>query len=322
MRRNRGVNDEDAPTAILLYSGGLDSILAYELLRRLGVKVIPLQFRSIFYPPEQSEDGPTEEEKVRPDISADMVELLRDPQFGFGSNVNPCIDCKVLMYRRAADLMERRGADFIATGEVVGQRPMSQRRDTFRRMEQAADVEDIVLRPLCARHLPPTKPEREGLIDRDELLNMAGRTRKPQMSLAEQWDIHDYPAPAGGCRLTDPNYAQRIETLMDMHRLSVANALIVQSGRFFPLDENAFAVVGRDHEDNLDIVDNAPPDATLYDLDDLPGPLAALVGPRTEENVAEVRRLVIRYSRFDDVEPERVVVKQPEDMRRKWRGEQ
>ena len=316
------MSDEEAPTAILLYSGGLDSILAYELLRRLGVEVIPLQFRSIFCPSEHSEDGPPEQEKVRPDISAEMVELLRDPKFGFGSNVNPCMDCKALMYRRAADEMERRGADFIATGEVVGQRPMSQRREAFRRMEKAADVEELVLRPLCARNLPPTKPEQEGLVDRDELLDLAGRNRKPQMGLAEKWNIRDYPDPAGGCRLTDPNYAERIETLMDMNRLNVANALVIQSGRFFPLDEYAFAVVGRDHEDNLEIVDNAPPEGTLYDLDDLPGPLAVLVGPRTEENVAEVRRLVIRYSRFDDVNPERVVVKEPEDMRRKWRNKE
>ena len=315
------MTDEEKPKAILLYSGGLDSILAYELLRRIGVNVVPLQFRSIFCPSEESEDGPPEDRKVRPDISADMVELLRDPEFGFGSNVNPCMDCKALMYERAAEQMKQLGADFIATGEVVGQRPMSQRREAFRRMEKAAGVEDLVLRPLCARHLPPTKPEREGLIDREELLNMDGRTRKPQMKLAEEWDIEDYPAPAGGCRLTDPNYAERIEALMEMDRLTVENARLVQSGRFFPLEEGALSVVGRDHEDNLEIVDNAPAEATLYDLDELPGPLAALVGPQTDENVAEVQRLVIRYSRFDDVKPERVVVKTPAEMRQKWAEE-
>lgn len=315
------MTDEEKPKAILLYSGGLDSILAYELLRRIGVDVVPLQFRSIFCPSEESEDGPPEDRKVRPDISADMVELLHDPEFGFGSNVNPCMDCKALMYERAAEQMERLDADCIATGEVVGQRPMSQRREAFRRMEKAAGVEGLVLRPLCARHLPPTKPEREGLIDREELLNMDGRTRKPQMKLAEEWGIEDYPAPAGGCRLTDPNYAERIEALMGMDRLNVANARLVQSGRFFPLEEDAFAVVGRNHEDNLEIAAHAPEEATLYDLEDLPGPLAALVGPRTDENVAEVRRLVIRYSRFDDVEPERVVVKTPTEMHEKWNAE-
>jgi tRNA U34 2-thiouridine synthase MnmA/TrmU len=249
-----------------------------------------------------------------------MVKLLRDPEFGFGKNVNPCMDCKAMMYGLAARYMERRGADFIATGEVIGQRPMSQRREAFRKMEQAAGVQDIVLRPLCARHLPPTKPEREGLVDRQELLDLAGRSRKPQMKLAEQWGVEDYPAPAGGCRLTDPNYAERIEALMNMERLTVANALLVQNGRFFPLDEGAFAVVGREHEDNLNILRTAPADAALYDLRDLPGPLAALVGPATDASVAEVKRLVIRYSRFEDVKPDRVCTKTPPELRRQWRG--
>ena len=304
-------------TAMLLYSGGLDSILSYEVLRRAGVGVVPVKFHSIFCPEAKEESYLSEDELVTDDVSAAMVELVKDPEHGLGKNVNPCMDCKQMMYRRAWELAGKHDGNFIATGEVVGQRPMSQRRDAFNAMEGRAGVEGMVVRPLCAKKLPPTIPEKRGWIDREKLLGLSGRNRKPQMRLAADWGIEDYPSPAGGCRLTDPNYAERVRNLMELEMFTTRNARLLRNGRLFPLD-NAFAVVGRDHEDNLSILEDVSEDALMLELENHPGPLAALVGHRTGENVKRVKELVIRYSRFKDLSPEAVVAVNLNAMRERW----
>lgn len=303
--------------AALLYSGGLDSILACEVLKRAGVRVIPVRFESIFCPSGEQESYLPEEELVTEDVSAEMVELVKAPRYGLGKNVNPCMDCKQMMYARAWELGRERGADFLATGEVVGQRPMSQRREAFRKMESGAGLERMVLRPLCAKLLPLTIPEERGRVDREKLLDLHGRSRKPQIRLAERWGIEHYPSPAGGCRLTDPNYAQRIMTLMRLDMFSVETARLVQSGRLFAL-EGGFAVVGRDHEDNLDILDHAPDGTLLLELKERPGPLACLVGSGAQANVERVAELVVRYSRFEGLPPESVRRLGRDEMRREW----
>ena len=302
---------------MLLYSGGLDSILSYEVLRRAGADVVPVKFHSIFCPEAEEESYLPEERLVTEDVSAEMVELVKDPEHGHGKNVNPCMDCKQMMYRRAWELAEQHGGDFIATGEVVGQRPMSQRVDAFNAMEARAGVEAMVVRPLCAKNLPPTIPEKRRWVDREKLLGLSGRDRNPQMRLAADWGIENYPSPAGGCRLTDPNYAQRIRDLTKLDLFTTANARLVRNGRLFPLDA-AFSVVGRDHEDNLSILQESPIDALMLELENRPGPLAALVGERTDENVTRTKELVIRYSRFEDLDTEAVVAVDPADMRQRW----
>jgi len=298
------------PKAILLYSGGLDSILSCEVLRRAGVEVLPLRFRSIFFAKENVPSYLAEDALLSGDISREMVELVRDNRYGFGRNMNPCMDCKQMMYRKAWEEAGRHGAHFIATGEVLGQRPKSQRMDAFRIMEAGAGLEGLVVRPLSAKKLPVTIPERSGLIERKMLLGLSGRSRKPQMELARTLGITDYPSPAGGCRLTDPNYAERIRELIRLGRLNVENARLVRHGRLYPLADGAFAVVGRNQEDNLRIAQDAPEGSAMLELRERPGPLACLVGPTDAQNVRDARKLVIRHSRFRDVPLDEVAVRE------------
>jgi hypothetical protein len=286
------------PRAVVLYSGGLDSQLAVEVLLRAGVQVVALQHHSVFYPAKEGAPEPRCE-LVERDISERMIELVRNPQYGYGKNANPCLDCKQMMYGLAREEAERQEAQFIATGEVLGQRPMSQRLEAFARMEQGAGVEGLVVRPLCARLLPPTIPEKRGLYRREDMLNIQGRGRKPQMALAERWGITDYPSPAGGCKLTDPAFAERVFTLQKLGHLAVEPLRAVRYGRIFPLGEHSFVLVGRDREDNEGLLAAVPDDARLLELADKPGPLAAVIGPADEQQMDRARELVVEYSRYD-----------------------
>lgn len=303
----------EKPKAIVLFSAGLDSTLAAEVLRRrAGVEVILLRHSSIFYPLKEGTYVPPCREITR-DISEDMVGLLRDPEYGFGKNVNPCLDCKQMMYGKAWTEAQRQGADFIATGEVLGQRPMSQHLSAFRRMEKGAGVEGRVVRPLSGKLLPATIPEEEGLIDRDSLLDIRGRSRKRQMALAAKWGIDDYPSPAGGCRLTDPQFAERVEILGEMGFMTVDHLSAIRHGRLFPLGPRTYALVGRDQEDNRLLARDAPAGSLLLELQDHPGPLACLVGEPTRGALEEVKHLVIRYSRFEDLPLSAVAVVQRDE---------
>lgn len=303
------------PRAVVLFSGGLDSILAAEVLRRqMGVDCVLLRHSSIFYPL-KGETGYTPPcPTVVRDISEDMARLVLAPRYGHGSNANPCLDCKQMMYGKAAREMEQQQAQFIATGEVLGQRPMSQHRQAFQQMESGAGVEGLVVRPLSGKLLPPTLPEREGLIDREDMLDIQGRSRKRQMSLAAEWGIEDYPQPAGGCKLTDPNYAERIFRIAEKGFRGLEHMSLIRFGRLFVLDGRCFAVVGRNHEDNESIRENAPPGSLLLRLKDRPGPLACLVGQPGRDALEEARRLVLRYSRFEGLPASEVEALPPAEM--------
>ncbi len=287
--------------AVLLHSGGLDSCLACTALLRAGVEVVVLRHHSIFYPLREGHGYSPPCEMVTREVSAEMVELVREPRYGLGKNANPCLDCKQMMYGKAWEEAQRQRADFIATGEVLGQRPMSQNVGAFRRMEKGADVWELVVRPLSGRLLPPTVAEQRGLLSREDMLDFQGRTRKPQMELAARWGIEDYPTPAGGCKLTDPQFARRVFQVRDMGLLSVDTLRAARSGRFFPLDGRAFALVGRNHQDNLRLLQDAPPDSTMLELRDRPGPMACVVGRPSAEDLEVAKRLVVRYSRFRDL---------------------
>lgn len=304
--------------AVLLYSGGLDSSLACEVLLRAGVEVVALQHYSIFFPQREPGGRIPPCRIITREISGEMVELLRCPQYGFGKNANPCLDCKQMMYGKAWREAQRQGADFIATGEVLGQRPMSQNREAFQRMEKGAGVQGLVVRPLSAKLLPPTIPEQMGLIDRADMLDFTGRSRKPQMLLAAQWAIEDYSTPAGGCKLTDPQFAERVLRLRDMGYLTVEHLGAARSGRLFELGDRAFVLVGRNHEDNLRLIAEAPQGALLLELKDRPGPVACLIGAPSPEQLEEARRLVIRYSRFKDLPPDQVTGSSVAEARLRW----
>jgi tRNA-specific 2-thiouridylase len=295
--------------AVVLFSGGLDSTLAAEVLRRAGVDVILLRHTSIFYPLRKGTYVPPCPMIVR-DISETMARLVADPKYGHGRNANPCLDCKQMMYGLAWQEAQRQGADFIATGEVLGQRPMSQNPEAFARMEKGAGVKGLVVRPLSGRLLPLTVPEEKGLIRREDLLDFSGRGRHGQMALAARWGITSYAQPAGGCRLTTPQYAERVFALARMGFHDVASLALVRHGRLFALEGRAFVVVGRDEADDEAVLADAPAGSLLLELRDRPGPLACLVGEASEGALTEARRLVVRYSRFRDLPREEVAVTQ------------
>jgi len=302
------------PKAVVLFSGGLDSCLAAELLRRAGVDVVLLCVESVFFPPRDDgwEHGlPV----VRRDITDGMIRLLRDPPHGFGRNANPCLDCKMMMYAIACEEADRIGADFVATGEVVGQRPMSQRRDAFRMMEKRSGLLGRIVRPLSGALLRPTLAEQEGLIRREELLDLAGRGRTPQMELAEGWGIDTYPQPAGGCRLTEPQYGKRVLAMREMGLLRRDRLRAVRYGRMIELTDRAFVLVGRSQGDNDGLLRAAPEDALMLELDGRPGPLACLIGEPDDDALLRARRAVVRYSRFRDLPPGEVRVLPTAQMR-------
>ncbi len=212
--------------AVALISGGLDSILAAKVVMEQGFRVVGLYCTSAFsksYGQEQDtcaakvSNAAGIELRVM-DMGQDYIDLVRNPAHGYGKNINPCIDCKIFMLKKAKAVMQELKAPFVVTGEVLGQRPMSQRRDTLSTIERDADMKGLILRPLSAALLPPTKAELDGLIRRDNLLGISGRSRTVQLQLAERYGIHGYSAPAGGCLLTDHNFDARIEPVVTPDR--------------------------------------------------------------------------------------------------------
>jgi len=185
------------------------------------------------------------------DISGEYLRMLTRPKFGYGSAINPCVDCRILMLKRARKYMAEIGAHFVFTGEVLGQRPMSQRRDTLRIVERESGLEGLLLRPLSAKLLPPTLPEQKGWIDRERLLAIQGRSRKEQMKLIRERGIADYPQPAGGCCfLTDQNYARKLRDLLahmsEDEELTMEHVMLLKVGRHFRLPDGTKVIVGRD----------------------------------------------------------------------------
>ncbi|MBI5664062.1 MAG: 7-cyano-7-deazaguanine synthase, partial [Nitrospirae bacterium] len=212
------------PKAVALYSGGLDSTLAILVMQRHGVDVTALTFMNHFGCDISDKSSCSKDpfaaavkfgfQVKLAHLSDKFLEIVKNPKYGHGKNMNPCIDCRVLMLKEAKEFMKLTGADFLITGEVVGQRPMSQRKNSFPMIDKAADVKGLVVRPLCGKILPATIPEETGLISRDMLHDFNGRSRKPQMALAEELGLTEYPAPAGGCLLTEPNYSHRLRELL------------------------------------------------------------------------------------------------------------
>ena len=211
--------------------------------------------------------------------------------------MNPCVDCRILMLREARELMQMIGADFIITGEVVGQRPMSQRRDCFPLVDREADVRGLVLRPLCARHLKKTIPEEKGLVNRDTLYGFSGRSRKPQMALAKEFGLTEYPAPAGGCLLTDPIYSSRLRDLLAHNgNPDYRDINYLRLGRHFRLSSDCKIVVGRNHAENELIKSFAGNDDPMLQVIGHGSPFTVILGNATEKAISVAASLCARYS--------------------------
>ena len=281
-------------TALGLFSGGLDSILACRVLMVQGIRVIGLKFVTPFFDDrllgreDAYHDGMLEKYGIDVqviDLGRDYVELLEKPKYGYGRHFNPCVDCKIFMLQRARALMPAFGASFLFTGEVLGQRPMSQRRDTLRIIERDSGCTDILLRPLCARRLRETAPEREGLVERQRLYAFSGRGRRQQMELAAAFGITEYPGPAGGCILTDPNLGRRIDRYYRDRPVSGNGGLRVDDirllllGRQFYLPGGYWLILGRNQRENEKIQALAGAEDWILALADRPGPTGLLRRP-------------------------------------------
>ncbi|MCX5693793.1 MAG: tRNA 4-thiouridine(8) synthase ThiI [Candidatus Omnitrophica bacterium] len=266
--------------ALALISGGLDSLLAAKLICDQGCEVIGLHFKIPFCKLDIKKSFPDIGIKIMEvDIGAEFLELIRQPHYGFGSNMNPCIDCKILMFSKAKELMPELGAKFIITGEVLGQRPMSQNKQALKLIKRRSGLDELLLRPLSAQFFSPTLAEKEGWVKREKLLNFNGRIRTPQMRLAKDLGFNDYANPAGGCLLTDPGFSKRLLELLAHNELNLENLELLKVGRHFRLSGNTRLVVGRDEGENNQLARLAQPGDYLFGPQkDLAGPAALVRG--------------------------------------------
>ena len=299
--------NQNQTTALALYSGGLDSTLACRVVAKQGIKVVAVKFVTPFFGYELLKIQDEYIRKIKEtsgidvilkDVTVPYLELLKKPAHGFGKNFNPCIDCKIFLLSEAKKMMPEIGASFLITGEVVGQRPMSQRRDALRVIERDSGCESILVRPLCAKNLSPTQAELDGLIDRDQLLAFNGRNRTPQIKLAEQFGITDYPSPAGGCILADPILSVRIQEYYQQNKNIVPeDILLLLMGRQFNLPTGGWLVVGRNELENEKIEGLLQPDDWLLETKDIPGPTAILRYSSKQEELETAASIVVRYSK-------------------------
>jgi tRNA U34 2-thiouridine synthase MnmA/TrmU len=300
--------------AVALLSGGLDSTLAVRVILDQGIVVHALNFFSAFctcssrrkHTGGQAGGGcRSEARRVAEEFGIpikviakglDYIEIVRNPKYGYGKGINPCIDCRIYMFKEAKKYMGEIGASFIITGEVLGQRPMSQRRDCFAVIEKESGVEGLILRPLSAKHLEPTIPEKTGLVDRVRLLSMVGRSRKPQMELAADLHINDYPCPSGGCLLTDKIFSRKVTDLLDHKKtLTTTDLLALKTGRHFRYS-GVKVIVGRDEGENTRLKKLMQPGDTIVEPVGFPGPAALVCGGIENGVHGFVGGLILRYS--------------------------
>jgi tRNA U34 2-thiouridine synthase MnmA/TrmU len=298
------------PKGVALLSGGLDSTLAVKLMLKQGIEVEAIAIKTPFCDYDCGKGCGHRVKEVARDLNIPLktvffgkeyLKMLKRPKYGFGSGMNPCIDCRSMMYGAAKEHMMNTGADFIITGEVLHQRPMSQKPKALKKIEEETSTEGIVLRPLSAKSLSPTEVEKEGWVNREELCNITGRSRKTQLSLAKKFGILDAPNAAGGCLLTDPQFSKRIRDLMqhlDVEELPKLNDIeLLKIGRHFRLSESTKLVIGRNELENFKLRSMIDEDDILIEAKDFPGPIGILRANHYERHQVErASRMILRYS--------------------------
>lgn len=269
---------KDKIKAVALFSGGLDSILAVKLIQEQGIEVKGVNFKTPFFGLDEvlivTKGLDMDLEII--DITKEILGILENPIHGFGKNMNPCIDCHALMFKKAGEYMTKIGASFILSGEVLGERPMSQNRNSLSLIERESGLEGRILRPLSALLLPETIPEKEGLVNKNKLLNISGRSRKRQMELATKMDLNHYPSPAGGCKLTEPGFSKRLRDLFNQEKYSLEEIDLLKLGRHFRLNRDIKLVVGRNKEENERLKDFFQEGDFLFKAKNLKGPISLI----------------------------------------------
>ncbi|RMG29366.1 MAG: DUF814 domain-containing protein [Gammaproteobacteria bacterium] len=303
--------------ALALISGGLDSMLAAKVIQEQGIHVEGINFYTGFCV-EGHTHAIRRKDRARPkrnnalwvaeqlgirlhivDVIEEYKQVLTDPKHGYGANLNPCLDCKIFMVRKAYEWIREHGFDFIITGEVIGQRPKSQRADTLPVVAKESGAGDLLLRPLCAKNLPPTRPEREGWVDREKLYDFSGRTRKPQMALAARFGIRDYAQPAGGCCfLTDPQYSRKLADLWQARgtrAYELDDILLLKVGRHIRPAPHFKLIVGREEGEN-NFLEGYRKRFLHLRTRSHPGPLVLVDGTPGEADIELAARIAARYS--------------------------
>ncbi len=286
--------------ALGLLSGGLDSCLAALTLKQQGTDVTCIAFTTPFF-------GSSKAERMADqmgiplmvmDISDRHLDMVKAPRYGYGKNMNPCIDCHAMMFRLAGEIMAEQGFDFLFSGEVLGQRPMSQNANALRSVANFSGHPDRILRPLSARLLPITPMEEAGLVDREQLLDIQGRSRKRQEALAKAWGLRDYPSSGGGCLLTEKHFSDRLRDLIDHEPGCTTNDVeLLKVGRQFRISEQTKLVLGRHQQDNDAIRERTGENHIVLRTPGIPGPLGLLSGTPDENDIKTAGAIVAAYGK-------------------------
>jgi tRNA U34 2-thiouridine synthase MnmA/TrmU len=306
--------------AVCLVSGGLDSALAARLIQEQRIEVVGvnfvLPFESSGKARKRSAAGQVAEclgiDLRVVQLGEAYLEVIEHPAHGYGSNANPCVDCHIFMLKLAKEMMEELGARFVVTGEVLGQRPMSQRLDMLRKIEKESGLKGLVLRPLSAKLLEATIPEQEGWVERDRLLAISGRSRKELLRLAGEKGVVGFSSPAGGCLLTDPAFALKVRDLIDHGMLTLHDIRRLTAGRHFRLPKGSKLIVGRNQSENEELMSGALPDEQVMTTPDVPGPAAVLIDPGAAGETLLAASIVARYSDGRDAGGVKVEISGPE----------
>ncbi|WP_243374279.1 hypothetical protein [Geotalea sp. SG265] len=296
--------------ALALLSGGLDSTLAVKVMLEQGIAIEALNFTSPFCTCTSKNAGcKSEAIRVAEEFGIpikvmhkgpDYLEIVRKPRHGYGKGMNPCIDCRIFLLTKAREYMKESGADFIITGEVLGQRPMSQRRDTLRVIERESGLEGLLLRPLSAKHFDPTIPEKEGWVDRERLLAIQGRSRKEQMHLAEELDVKNYPCPAGGCLLTETSFVPKVRDVFEhSDSLNLRDFRLIKLGRHFRIGDRTKVIVGRNEAENNLLESAAQAGEATLRWEEGGSPLTVVTGRQDEALLEKAAKILLRYTKAE-----------------------
>ncbi|MCF7858106.1 MAG: hypothetical protein K9N07_02100 [Candidatus Cloacimonetes bacterium] len=284
---------------LALFSGGLDSTLAVIHMKKLGYEVFPMFFLTPFFGTEKAQKTADKAgfELIVHDITETHLKMIQNPKYGFGKNLNPCIDCHGLMFYEASKLLEKYHADFIISGEVLGQRPMSQRKDALNSVGMLSGIKDLLIRPLSQKLIADTLPIRDGWVIKDEMLDIQGRNRKRQMQLAEAYGIHYYPSPGGGCLLTDAGFSRKLKDLMDHHMFNKESIELIKVGRHLRLDKNTKLILGRNKSEN-DSLSKLAQDEIVLQTKDIKGPFGLLKATKklTNNDITLASSILLRYN--------------------------
>lgn len=292
--------------ALALFSGGLDSVLAMKVIKDQGIEVIAVNINIGF--------GSTVDRREHMKNMCDQIgvkleildlreeylqEVLFDPKYGYGKNFNPCIDCHGFMFRYTGALLEKFDAQFMISGEVLGQRPMSQRKDALENVKSLSKYDELIVRPLCAKLLPPSKPELEGWVDREKLLDINGRSRHRQLEMAKNIGLKDFESPGGGCLLTEIQFSNRLREFTQHEKLEVADIDTLKAGRHLRLPDGSKLIIGRNQEDNEKLSSTNSDKYYKGRIKDASGPFVLFQKDASDGDKELAAKLIVTYGRCE-----------------------